>query len=210
MKVVLSGSQDWVVYVVMFALSAALHTGGIFLIFMTEPSAAIQGILVDDSTAADSPSVTRVLETWKSRIGGHEAEMTAELDSKINRIAASPQLESPWTKENAATKLQALASAVGTDVRTAEVQRADGGRLRFRLELQSEPDSVLADLALVTRLVGLATQKKGLATERLVVEVFDPAEKQAGRFELTTQESRDLAAGRMTLKELFQAGLQSR
>jgi hypothetical protein len=209
MKVVLSGSQDWVIYLVMFALSAALHTGVVFVIFMTGPSAAIEGQLGDAGDGGTGPTVARMLLTWKSHLSSEEEAMRADLDARVHQVEGDASLDSAWTKENAGPKLQALATRVGAEVRSVAVEKADGGKVNFRLELRSQPATVLRDLALVTRIVGLATQKKTLSTDRLLIDVVDPSEKPAGQFDLSTQDSRDLAAGRMTLKELYQAGLKA-
>jgi hypothetical protein len=212
MKVVVSGNHDWIVYLLMFALSAAVHTAAVFVIFVVEPgssaTAAIEGHLGEPQRV----SVADALATWRSRLLGREEALKTDLLARIRQIRESPlgSLESGWTRENAAQRIEDAAGRVGTDVRTARLEALSGapGRLELRVELQSRPEGVLPDLLLLSHLAGLATQRRGgIPADRLVVEVVGEDGAAAGRFELSAGSARDLAGGRMTLRELFDEGL---
>ena len=70
MKIVVSGAHDWLLYLMMFAISAAAHTALVFILFMVEPSAAIEGQIVSPNEIGSSPSISDALATWKSRLSG--------------------------------------------------------------------------------------------------------------------------------------------
>lgn len=214
MKVVLSGSQDWIVYLVMFALSAAVHTAVVFVIFVVDTGGpgAIEGQLVSGAEAEGGSSMAGALSTWKSRITGQEEGLRADLESKIRQLQQdhASELEA-WTRENAGRKLEGLAKDLGMRLEAVRLEKSGtgGSKVDFRMELHSEPARVLSDLALLTNLVGIATQGRTLSSEKLLIDIFgDDSEAAAGRFELSTQASRELAAGQMTLKELFLEGLK--
>src|SRR5688572_30543061 len=110
MKVVVSGNHDWIIYLVMFALSAAVHTGVVFVVFMAEPPppmAAIEGQLVAPAEAPPA-SVQDALATWRSRLGGREEEMKTELNAKLRTIDEQRSAE-PWTQQNSASRLRSYA-----------------------------------------------------------------------------------------------------
>jgi hypothetical protein len=213
MKVVLSGSQDWIVYLVMFALSAALHTAMVFVIFVVDTGhRAIEGQLVSGAEAEGGSTVAGVLATWRSRITGQEEGLRADLEAKIRELQQdrASELEA-WTRENAGRKLESLTKHLGIRLQSVRVEKSEAGgnKVDILFQLQSEPGRVLSELALLTNIVGLATQGRTLSTEQLRIEIVEQdTSAVVGQFVLSTLASRELAAGHMTIKELFLEALK--